>query len=924
MRIPTHRSLPLLALAGFLACKDESETNTPPPPPPPVVTPDRAELEVLSPENGSVFERPSAALTFRISKAAATGYAIAIGDGAPVRTEQTLAEDEEVTAPLALEVGVNAVELALFDADGETDRETLILIVEATPIVRPTVRIVAPSSGSIVDAASIEVELETADAAATGYSVQVGARAPLERTEAIAAGERRALTVELDEGANTIIVAVLDDRGVADLAETVVFYERPLAPIVELTAPVDRFYTLEARVQLEGRVRTERAATANLRVRDGAPSALALTPEAGGFRFSTAVDLELGESTLTVEVSDDFGLSSSAFLTVTREVDDVAPIAEVLFPRDGQGLKTRRVLVRGAVTDAGGVDAVWLTTATATIPAELRADGTFRAYLDLQPADNAYAVHARDVWNNVSMVSKSVYFGNRLGSGGANGGAIAGGEIYTWGRNNLGQTGLGYVSHESRTTWCDRTQTSEREIAWCKATTMNAIDTLCRNPALVTPTPADSPEAAACRTAARAARTTVCTAAGTGAPANCATSGTANLANACDAAYGAATPASAECEASLACNAYAIGTPERAACAATLALVPSQFPAPATPYAPVLISTYTTTTATTGVGQPLSQLGVSMVSLSFNQNAASAIDSNGDLWTWGDGGSGVLCLGDTLNRSAPFRVPAFGAAGTGAIAISRGYDHLLILRSDGAVYACGQNNVGQLGDGTSGNSANRSSPVAVLGLPADIVQVLATSQSSYALTAGGEVYAWGRNQYGNLGLGTASSSTDAFPAPALVPGLTEVVMIAGGRDHVLAARADGSLYAWGLNASNQVDASSDDVLSPVPIAGVTDAMAVHANGNQGFYEDAAGRLFGWGQNGSGNLGIPEDENQSAPGTSVFGLSNVLDVSIGALHGFARRGDAVFAWGWSFHGSLGAGASTIHTWPYRTPILVQLP
>jgi alpha-tubulin suppressor-like RCC1 family protein len=216
----------------------------------------------------------------------------------------------------------------------------------------------------------------------------------------------------------------------------------------------------------------------------------------------------------------------------------------------------------------------------------------------------------------------------------------------------------------------------------------------------------------------------------------------------------------------------------------------------------------------------------------------------------------MLCLGDLLNRSVPHRVPAFGAAGTQAIALSRGYDHLLILRSDGSVYGCGQNNVGQLGDGTSGSSAARFSPAAVLGLPVDIVQILATSQSSYALTSGGEVYAWGRNQYGNLGQGTASSSTEAFVAPLRVNGLTDVVMLAGGRDHVLAARADGTLYAWGLNASNQVDASADNVLSPVQIAGV--------------------------------------------------------------------GDAMFACGWSFHGSLGAGASTIHTWPYRTPILVQLP
>jgi len=54
--------------------------------------------------------------------------------------------------------------------------------------------------------------------------------------------------------------------------------------------------------------------------------------------------------------------------------------------------------------------------------------------------------------------------------------------------------------------------------------------------------------------------------------------------------------------------------------------------------------------------------------------------------------------------------------------------------------------------------------------------------------------------------------------------------------------------------------------------------------------------------------VLETENQSAPSSPVFGIAGVLDV----------------AWGWSFHGSLGAGPSAIHAWPYRTPLRVQLP
>lgn len=589
--------------------------------------------------------------------------------------------------------------------------------------------------------------------------------------------------------------------------------------------------------------------------------------------------------------------------------DTTGPAIAIAFPRAGQASRARRVWVRGSVADPSGVANVAITSAGQTVIAELAADGTFAANVPLAAAGNILAISATDRLANTSQATHAVYFGQRLASGGGHGGAIADGRIYTWGRNNLGQTGLGFVSHENRTAYCERTLTAARDIALCKATTITLIDAVCRNPGFVTPTPADSPEAVACRAATRITRDAVCDAAADRAPPDCKTSSSVNLASLCDTAFGVGTPASNACEARLACDgAYAAGSPEHASCIAVAGAVPSVFPSPATPYAPVEITAPEIA-------------GVTFTSLAFNQNSSAALDAAGQVWTWGDNGSGQLCRSDVLDRRVPNRVAAFGAAGTTAIALSRGYDHMLILRSDGSVWACGLNTVGQIGDGASGAPANRYAPVQVQGLPSNIVQVLGSAASSYALTASGQVWAWGGNQYGNLGNGTAST---AAPIPALVPGLAEIVMIASGRDHVLAATRNGAVFGWGLNAANQVNASDDDVLSPVAIEGISDAHGVYANGNQGFYEDERGQLWGWGQNGSGNLGIPENGDMPAPSAPVFGIADVLDVAIGSTQGFARVDDQVFAWGWSFHGSLGAGASAIHTWPYRTPLRVQLP
>ncbi|MET0790611.1 MAG: hypothetical protein ABW061_03755 [Polyangiaceae bacterium] len=657
------------------------------------------------------------------------------------------------------------------------------------------------------------------------------------------------------------------------------------------------------------------------------PLTLSKAPE--GYAFSFDAALAIGSHDLEVSATDDLAETSSASVSVSRTADTAAPTLELSFPRTEHAVKTRRVFVRGTVNDNHSVAGVTLVKGAQRVAATLDGEHGFRAWLDLEPGKNNYEIHALDPDQNEIVLASSVYYGQRLGAGGANGGFLKGGELFTWGRNNLGQTGLDYVSHESRTAYCDRTlPAGSVDVTWCKAISISNAQAVCdlgRG--------AGTAAATQCRADVASKRTAICTAAGASAPTSCGTSTTANLVTACEAAYGAGTPASTTCKTDLICaGAYDTGTPERTACAARVSATPNAYPAPATPSSATRVtkfSTLPTPAAAPGSEVSFASLGVQFVSLAFNQNSASALDSAGRLWSWGDGAFGVLCLGDSIadddanDRQIPHRALDFGAPSTTAIAISRGYNHLLVLRSDGTVWACGQNNVGQLGDGTSGTANNRALPVQVLGLPANVIQVAASSQSSYALTADGKVYAWGRNQYGNLGQGTASTSTAAQATPLLVPNLSNVTVLANGRDHVLAARVDGSVYAWGLNASNQVGPSTGDVLSPIAVSNVSDAVAVYGNGNQGFYEDSEGRLFGWGQNGStANLGIPDSADQPAPTTSVFGLSAVSDAGIGATHGYALKGDNVFAWGWSFYGSLGGGSSTIQAWGYRTPILVQ--
>ncbi|QDG53319.1 hypothetical protein FIV42_22000 [Persicimonas caeni] len=314
-----------------------------------------------------------------------------------------------------------------------------------------------------------------------------------------------------------------------------------------------------------------------------------------------------------------------------------------------------------------------------------------------------------------------------------------------------------------------------------------------------------------------------------------------------------------------------------------------------------------------------------VVSIAFTQNSSFALNAAGEVYAWGDNAEGQLCVGDATDevldethRHAPEKVTLTEPV----VAIARGYDHTLFLTAQGTVFACGENDDGQLGNG---NTDSADGPIEITSL-SDVIGLAAGSSASYALTATGDVYAWGDNGDGNLGMGT--SDRDPHPQPAQITGLTNVIEIAAGKDHALALTQTGELWGWGLNRSLQVGPEGiggfeSDVLEPVELTPGMPVTGLLAGANQSFVYGDDARAYGWGQNGFGNLGVPEEEDLAAPDQPVFGLEGLVDVSVGALHAVGLRGDGrIFAWGWSFEGSLGAGESAINAWSYRIPVLVE--
>ncbi|OLQ78271.1 hypothetical protein BIT28_10205 [Photobacterium proteolyticum] len=241
--------------------------------------------------------------------------------------------------------------------------------------------------------------------------------------------------------------------------------------------------------------------------------------------------------------------------------DGVGPRIEVDLLRNGRSVKSSIIHVQGFSDDDDGIKSLVINANG--IQSDIILNGVeFDTKLELIAGLNKYEIIATDNLGNISSFSDSVYFGKQATAGGAHSGVIVDEQLWTWGRNNYGQSGLGFTS-----TLADDSHPDTPHV-------LNINDN----------------------------------------------------------------------------------------------------------------------------GKK-----VSFVSLAFNQNSSSALDSNGNVWTWGYGKYGQLGLGEDDgvleegNNYSPQKINGLDSI----VAIVRGYYHMLVLDTNGNVYSFGRNNKGQLGNSSS-------------------------------------------------------------------------------------------------------------------------------------------------------------------------------------------------------------------------------
>ena len=184
---------------------------------------------------------------------------------------------------------------------------------------------------------------------------------------------------------------------------------------------------------------------------------------------------------------------------------------------------------------------------------------------------------------------------------------------------------------------------------------------------------------------------------------------------------------------------------------------------------------------------------------------------------------------------------------------------LTVATTHYSAVAWGQNLFRQLGNG----SANASSdvPVTVSGLKF-VTAVAAGGLHSLALLANGTAVAWGDNEFGQLGDG----STAIASVPVAVSGLTGVKAIAAGENHSLALLANGTVMAWGDNESGQLgDGTHQESEVPVAVKGLTGVKAIAAGGNHSLALMSNGSVMAWGDNEAGELGQRRHEIERRAG-----------------------------------------------------------
>jgi alpha-tubulin suppressor-like RCC1 family protein len=331
-------------------------------------------------------------------------------------------------------------------------------------------------------------------------------------------------------------------------------------------------------------------------------------------------------------------------------------------------------------------------------------------------------------------------------------------------------------------------------------------------------------------------------------------------------------------------------------------------------------------------------------SISMGFSYSSGITSDGKIFTWGSNRQGQLGDGTTTERNTPTEITNnfnavtiiqnFFPISETISDLSLGGNHSSAITSEGRLFTWGDNNNGQLGDGTTEQT---SIPKEIthqfsLNFGEKIISVSLGYNYSSAITSEGRIFTWGYNAYGQLGNSTTVSSKKPIEISSQFDmNEGEIIKeLSLGRYHSSAITSNGRVFVWGLNSSGQLgnnlisyDSANSDPIEITNYFGLNDGelvISISMGSEHSIAYTSEGRIFTWGNNTYGQLGDGTTINKNIPTeiTSQFGLlpsENPIRISAGSNHNLLVTNlGRIFSWGKNNYGQLGDGTTDNRLFP----------
>jgi len=283
---------------------------------------------------------------------------------------------------------------------------------------------------------------------------------------------------------------------------------------------------------------------------------------------------------------------------------------------------------------------------------------------------------------------------------------------------------------------------------------------------------------------------------------------------------------------------------------------------------------------------------------------ALATKADGTLWSWGFNDIGYLAQNNRTQYSSPVQI-----TGTTWATVTVGWKSVLATKTNGTLWGWGLNQAGNLGQNST---TQYSSPVQIPGTTwaTGTGSISKGVHYTHAIKTDGTLWAWGLNEYGELGLNTRTY----YSSPIQIPGTTWR-SVRGAYKYTIATKTDGTLWSWGLNTQGQLGLNNrTNYSSPTQLPGTTWKDGQVALSDNSFATRTDGTLWAWGQNSAGELGLNNTTKYSSP----VQVPGTTWSEVGGYVSAIKTDGTLWSWGDNGWGLTGLNLTTKTSSPTQIP------